>query len=283
MPNNPLPPPKSGTNKVGSPIKSCQPHPDCCCNNRPTPINPQELCQLKPTDLPSKIVKDTVSEALASCENRARWTSDTPQTVEAGCQYYQMRHEDYVRRHTCPECACHPPPDYYLNYGLKYCNRYTRELYPDLSPQGQQWLLKAKCNLQQMMEEGLQNIEEPANELDSAAFLEFAFNTHPQAYLKAGLADLSLADFIKISCSPDWQQWTRPETWKQALEAGEGVAKEKLEDGWEALQELPDQLREPVNEIIGQTLEAAQEQVKQALFRQIREFFDYSPPLPQLK
>ncbi|NJO16601.1 MAG: glycoside hydrolase family 19 protein [Thioploca sp.] len=130
---------------------------------------------------------------------------------KSGCSYYQKRHDDYVFRHSCCESKS-SPPDYYLDYGLKYCEKFTRETYPKLSPEGQQWLKKARCNLQIMMEKGLQN--KPELESSSEKFRKFAFNTHPKAYLDAGLADLSPKDWFYISTTPELKEWLKLETWQ---------------------------------------------------------------------
>ena len=161
-----------------------------CCSEEPTPFNADELCK-------------------------------------SGCSYYQKRHDDYVFRHSCCKSKS-SPPDYYLDYGLKYCEKFTQETYPKLSPQGQQWLKKARCNLQIRMEKGLQN--KPELESSSEKFRKFAFDTHPKAYLDAGLADLSPKDWFYISTTPELKEWLKPETWQQAIETGTGVAGKKIKD-----------------------------------------------------
>jgi hypothetical protein len=148
----------------------------------------------------------------------------------AGCDYYQKRYDDYVNRHSCCDEKS-SPPDYYLEYGLKYCLRFTEKTYPNLSLKGQAWLEKARCNLQRMMEQGLQN--NPELELDSKQFREFAFDTHPKAYLDAGLADLSLSDWYEIAKTPDIKEWGRWETWEQGAETGWGVLKHKAKNAWD--------------------------------------------------
>ena len=168
-----------------------------CCSDVPTPITP-EACEKAGND-------------------------------PAGCDYYQKRYDDYVNRHSCCDEKS-SPPDYYLEYGLKYCLRFTEETYPNLSLKGQAWLEKARCNLQRMMEQGLQN--NPELELDSKQFREFAFDTHPKAYLDAGLADLSLSDWYEIAKTPDIKEWGSWETWEQGAETGWGALKHKAKNAW---------------------------------------------------
>ncbi|OQW92191.1 MAG: hypothetical protein BWK78_02395 [Thiotrichaceae bacterium IS1] len=173
--------------------KAGNPSNKCCrCDPKPTSIDPTELCK-------------------------------------KGCQYYQKRYDDYKARHTCPGCAKHRnPPDYYLGYGKKYCEKFTHETYPKLSKEGQQWLNKARCNLQTSMEEGLQ--EHPELEKNAKAFRKFAFDSHPKAYLDAGLADLGVGDLVNIGLTPDLSEWMSSETWKQAWEVIKGIGDHKKKE-----------------------------------------------------
>jgi len=147
-----------------------------------------------------------------------------------GCDYYKLRDEDYKKRHP-PECNDPPPPDYYLDYGLKYCEKFTNETFHKLSPKGKEWLLKTRCNLQIYLEDGL--IENPELELNSKEFRDFAFDTHPNAYLNAGLSDLPPLDLLDIATTVEPKEFTKGETWEQIVKTGWGFTKEKAKDGWE--------------------------------------------------
>ena len=153
-------------------------------------------------------------------------TCDSPMSgsPNSGCDYYRKRQEDYEVRHTCPECRSHPPPDYYIKYGLKYCEEFSSDLDKRLSPAGKKWLTKARCALQKKMEDGLQ--QNPEMELDSSVLRTFAFETHPSAYLESGISDLPLSDMIEIAKQPNLSEWGNMETWKQAGEVGKGVIKD---------------------------------------------------------
>ncbi len=129
-----------------------------------------------------------------------------PDDVLGSVGYYRWRYDDFIQRHpqfieTDPERI----PDYYLDYGEKYAIRFTDELYPRLSNEGKRWLIKARLNLQLMIEarcqsdiEGFARLEE-----NPQAFRSFAFGTHPIAYMDAGLSALPLSDLIKIGLTPD--------------------------------------------------------------------------------
>jgi hypothetical protein len=179
-----------------------------CCNDQPKPLDAETLCNKAGT---------------------------------AGCDYYQKRHDDYVSRHSCCDEKS-SPPDYYLEYGLKYCVRFTKETNPNLSPKGQAWLQKARCNLQRMMEDDLQR--HPELEQNADKFREFAFDTHPQAYLDAGLADLSLSDWWQIAKTPDIEEWGSLETWKQAFETGGGIANKTAGDAWDWTKDTSSEARD---------------------------------------
>lgn len=127
------------------------------------------------------------------------------------------------------------------SYGFKYCVIFSNYLMPKLSPGGKKWLKLARILLQKYMEQGLiyKNFESKYNkgfnklakiktlnsvELDSSYFQKFAFATHPDAYLDAGLINISIKDKIEISLTPDFKEWASTGTWEQAWY----VAKEQL-------------------------------------------------------
>jgi hypothetical protein len=177
----------------------------------------------------------SLSDPLSGCKcnstpAKIEPTCDAPVSgsPNKGCDYYRKRLDDYKSRHTCPECEAHPPPDYYENYGLKYCERFSTELYPKLSPEGQAWLKRTRCSLQQKLEAGLQN--NPEMELDSGTFRDFAFDTHPSAYLESGLAKLPMGDWAKIAATPDFADLATISGISQGLKAGAGVVSELVGD-----------------------------------------------------
>lgn len=116
-------------------------------------------------------------------------------------EYYDDRHEDHLFRHL----GRPPPPDYYLEYGQKYCNRFSEDLFPRLSPDGQKWCIATRMNLQLGLEQEL--LKDPelyaATEADNSRFRRLAFDTHPSAYLDSGLAELPVSDLVQISATPD--------------------------------------------------------------------------------
>ncbi len=114
--------------------------------------------------------------------------------------YYRARNDDFLRREPATV-----PPDYYLAYGEKYALRFSVELRPQLTPEGQAWVLRALALLQELMEARCEadRAAFAALELRPEDFRSFAFSTHPQAYLDAGLASLPPVDVIHIVDTPD--------------------------------------------------------------------------------
>jgi hypothetical protein len=153
------------------------------------------------------------------------------------------RHSNFMMRHI--GCG-HKPPSYYISYGYYYCSHYGAELFPDLSPAGQDWLRNARWWLQKNMERGLaQNMQgnqismrghlqdsgsfsidvlQFQLELDDETFKDFAFKTHPLAYLDGGLAHLSPLDLLRITRQPRMQEWGSMGTYEQVAKSGWGAA-----------------------------------------------------------
>lgn len=131
---------------------------------------------------------------------------------------FKSRHFDFLARHI--DCG-HNVPEYYLSYGDKYIKKFTTELYPKLSQAGKNWLVSARQKLQEYMEKGFeQNIKntiiiiqhtdshdeftfEDATdheclELDNKLFKDFAFWTHPPAYIDGGFYTLTANDKFEV-------------------------------------------------------------------------------------
>lgn len=125
---------------------------------------------------------------------------DEPAAVELGLDYYEQRAEDFQERNPGLE-----PPDYYLDYGDKYAERFSSLDATDLSPEGLEWRDKTLDALQQAIED--KRAEDPEGfaelERDPDAFREFAYGTHPDAYVDSGLFDLSIQDITVIGATPD--------------------------------------------------------------------------------
>ena len=160
------------------------------------------------------------------------------------------RHGNFMMRHV--GCG-HKPPSYYVSYGYYYCSRYGKELFPKLSPAGKAWLVLARKFLQKNLEKGLAqnmqgnsiklNSQKAGNgefsmdvpqyqlELDDGTFKDFAFKTHPLAYLDGGIAYLPLSDLYNITRQPNLQEWGGLATYEQVNKTGWGSMKAWAGDG----------------------------------------------------
>jgi hypothetical protein len=88
---------------------------------------------------------------------------------------------------------------------LTYADRFEKETSPKLSPEGKAWLVRTERNLQEAIE--AKRLQDPVAfdqlEQNDAAFKRFAYDTHPKAYLDAGLLKLPASDLAKIAMTPD--------------------------------------------------------------------------------
>lgn len=127
------------------------------------------------------------------------------------------------------------------SYGYKYCVRFTNVLMPTLSDDGKRWLTLAKQLLQEYMEAGVadmnfvsvrnkdynsrynlnseKGLEKFYTKVENRndEFRDFAFATHPDAYLDAGMTGIPISDKIKVSMTPDFKEWGSGKTWEQAM------------------------------------------------------------------
>lgn len=150
-----------------------------------------------------------------------------PSSILGTVSYYTWRENDFNVRQTLMDgfFAWQPSaPDYYLDYGDKYIKKFSNELRPKLSPEGQQWLDDALINLQKAIEEKLKSnikIEE-----DNDAFKKFAFESHVAAYEDAGLFDLPILDLLKIGTTPDIDDFFSKAGFKQVIQ----ICKDYVDD-----------------------------------------------------
>lgn len=141
--------------------------------------------------------------------------------------YYRARYDDFTQRHPGQK-----PPSYYLEYGEKYAQRFTRETATKLTPAGQRWLDRTFELLQSRME-FLRMTDLPAFEKlerDPEAFKQFAYDTHSDAYLDAGLSKLPASDLAIIGTTPDASDLLTPDGIKQGVVTGAAVLRDKVQE-----------------------------------------------------
>lgn len=126
---------------------------------------------------------------------------DNPAPVTTGtADYYEQRVADFQLRNPGMD-----PPDYYMGYGDKYMERFQSLDGSDLSSDGLAWRDATTLALQTAIED--YRIRDPEGfaelERNPEAFREFAFGTHPDAYVDSGLYDLPVQDLMVIAATPD--------------------------------------------------------------------------------
>lgn len=168
-------------------------------------------------------------ESGAALERTVARTRPTPIAPEGHLDYYRKRHADFLARY--PE-APPSPPTYYLGYGDLYVRRFTERLMPELSREGQEWMVRARRNLQMAIEAEL--ARNPGLELDDAAFTRFAYETHSRAYLDAGLTKLPIDDLIRVAVTPNLSDTLNLQGMQVVFETAEQVARDKLAAAMEA-------------------------------------------------
>lgn len=148
------------------------------------------------------------------CRNKEQDAFEKEHNIAPGCGYYRRRYEMFLE-----DYPSETPPDYYLDYGEKYCNKFSRETYYKLSERGKKWLNDTKCALQQRIEDMLSKPKNSEIEMLNEEFAEAAFEMHPEAYLKSGLADLTVGEWVDILSTAKkeffWGNY-KLKTWKQA-------------------------------------------------------------------
>ncbi|ODT63459.1 hypothetical protein ABS71_14275 [bacterium SCN 62-11] len=159
---------------------------------------------------------------------RDRATANGPADLsgEIGTRdYYIDRYRDFRRRN--PNEAA---PDYYLNYGLKYFDRFHRTS-GNFGPEAQQWIERTGVSLQTAME-GRRGQADYANlERNADEFRSFAYGTHADAYVNSGLHSTNSVDRWNIFMTPDGSDLRTWDGVGQAIETGTRVL---LQDQGEA-------------------------------------------------
>ena len=152
--------------------------------------------------------------AAAAKGNAAR---NLPAEIPTGTpDYYRQRAEDFRRRNPGME-----PPAYYMEYGQKYCDRFSSLGPKELTPEGLEWRDRTLKALQDSIE--AKRMEDPAGfaqlERDPEAFKKFAYDAHPDAYVDSGLYELPVQDLVKIGTTPDIKDLLSKDGVRQVIDA----------------------------------------------------------------
>lgn len=129
--------------------------------------------------------------------------ADLPTPVQTGNdEYYLNRRQNFVDRHQGD--AALPPPEYYLHYAQPNMLEFINVTRPKLSAEGQDWVMRTRDRLQQLMEFRVRTngAEFARLECQNERFSDAAFDEHPIAYEEAGLNRLPWRDLFYIVKTP---------------------------------------------------------------------------------
>lgn len=213
-----------------------------------------EIGELVATAGQAAIAGSVNEQCICNCK-----VPPAPRDFIGTCDYYLWRHWNFLQRHN--SCQ-HRPPDYYIDYGYKYCIKFSLHLHPRLSEDGKSWLSRTRVLLQVYMEQEL--ARNPTVELDNLAFRKMAFRTHPDAYWYAGLRNVPWSDRFKILREPDWQEWTKYDTWAQAADVGWRVIKDGGTSVQQGISQTVDRVTDKVvEEVKDKIIDIIEEKIKQ--------------------
>ena len=116
---------------------------------------------------------------------------------ENKCSFYACAAESADQSKTCD---LKDKNSYFLNYGEKYCERFSSNTSKDLSQSGQVWLNKTLSCLQSSILEGCNEKKLCSN---CQKIRKLAFDTHPHCYVSSGLCSLSLQDQVQVGKTVD--------------------------------------------------------------------------------
>ena len=174
------------------------------------------------TDAPRRLeeqfrIERALSAEPKSVKDEAAAHPDRPAQLSekiGSRDYYLERYKDFRRRNPSDKA-----PDYYLNYGLKYFDRFHAQK-DGLQPQSREWVDRTGVALQQKMENRNNGADFARLERSDGQFKSFAYDTHPSAYLESGLQKLPYGDRIKIGLTPDASDLFTPGGLKQVAQTG---------------------------------------------------------------
>lgn len=136
-----------------------------------------------------------------------------PKNKLGAADYYTWRYNDFMKQNPGMKA-----PDYYLNYGNKYIQRFTNETNKLLSKEGKKWLTNARLNLQVAIENKLKSDPTIETKNNGKDFKDFAFNSNVEAYWNAGLQKVNTVDLVAIVLTPNFKDLTSEDGMKQAKE-----------------------------------------------------------------
>ena len=136
-------------------------------------------------------------------------------------------------------CGLADKQSYFLNYGEKYCKRFSSRTEKSLSPEGRGWLNRTLACLQNSLVEVCNQKKECSN---CGKIRKLAFDTHPYCYVSSGLCKLSLEDQIEVAKTVDSNDFFTVESLAQVsvvgADCGSHLSREGLSVATQAMNEV---------------------------------------------
>jgi hypothetical protein len=169
-----------------------------------------------------------VEKGLAADKKKPSTDRPADLTSKIGSRdYYIERYKDFRRRN--PDKAA---PPYYMYYGIKYFDRF-QALKPDVQPETRDWIDKTARKLHEKIEQRNSGASFAELERNHEEFKQFAYESHPSAYLEGGLKNVPVQDLAKIPFVPDSDDLLSVDGVIQAGKTGVGYASDLLEGTWD--------------------------------------------------
>jgi len=198
-----------------------------------------------------------------------------PKNIIGTKSYYVFREKDFKNRLQNKKT----PPDYYLNYGNKYCKAFSEKTRPKLSSQGKTWLDKTLIALQEAIEKKLK--VDPKIELDSTKFRKYCFDSHPDAYIKSGLFKLGPEDLFQVAMTPEWRDLLTEESMMQILQIIKKWSAEKAEKiaalpfkVWDKTKAAFEEGKKTVSKVLGDWYNTGKKNAEK-VSKKVKDFFNW--------
>ena len=156
----------------------------------------------------------------------------TPVDANGSAQYYVDRYTQHIKDNNTR------PPDYLLEYGYNNRAVHFEGIYDKLSDGGQKWFDQTAVGLQDMIEIAL--TDNPGLSLDDSAFTKYAFDTHPDVYMKKGLMiTLPLTDIWHIGWAPPFKDVFSYDGIRQAIDlAPDYIISKQIYEGVKVIHQI---------------------------------------------
>jgi hypothetical protein len=155
---------------------------------------------------PFKASPFKIPEKCSTASLDSKYNFISPQNK---CDFYNCAAIEADKKRVC---GIRDKQSYFIEYGEKYCKRFSDSLSGSLSFRGVRWLKKTLVCLQKSLFNGCNSKNKC---FDCSSIRELAFDTHPSCYVNSGLCSLDLKDQLSISSTVDLKDLIQVESMVQ--------------------------------------------------------------------